>query len=179
MLSERLGRCGRKEHPPLRKRVGGCISGEAACPLALSRRSRRRSAGPLGPKDPPAALEARRPRSPDARRFLHRLQENDGPRLLHLRNRFQPGAQAANHSGSATWLCSRRSWSWGRGGIGANMATTTYAAIVVGSGITGRLARNELPETRLNTLVLEAGRSIVPERDYVEHVPVWERKDPG
>jgi choline dehydrogenase-like flavoprotein len=26
----------------------------------------------------------------------------------------------------------------------------------------------------LNTLVLEAGRTIVPERDYVEHVPVWE-----
>jgi len=36
-----------------------------------------------------------------------------------------------------------------------------------------RLAAKELTEKGLNTLVLEAGRSIVPERDYVEHVPVW------
>src|ERR1700739_3859525 len=55
------------------------------------------------------------------------------------------------------------------------MATTNkYDAIVVGSGITGGWAAKELTEKGLNTLVLEAGRSIVPERDYVEHVPVWE-----
>lgn len=53
-------------------------------------------------------------------------------------------------------------------------ATNTYEAIVVGSGITGGWAAKELTEKGLNTLVLEAGRSIVPERDYVEHVPVWE-----
>src|SRR5262249_20384300 len=56
-----------------------------------------------------------------------------------------------------------------------NMAAmNTYDAIVVGSGITGGWAAKELTEKGLSTLVLEAGRSIVPERDYVEHVPVWE-----
>src|ERR1700694_1912979 len=59
------------------------------------------------------------------------------------------------------------------------MATTTYDAIVIGSGITGGWAAKELTEKGLNTLVLEAGRSIVPERDYVEHVPVWELKYRG
>ena len=61
----------------------------------------------------------------------------------------------------------------------ATMATTTYDAIVVGSGITGGWAVKELTEKGLNTLVLEAGRSIVPEQDYVEHVPVWELKHRG
>ncbi len=59
------------------------------------------------------------------------------------------------------------------------MATNTYDAIIVGSGITGGWAAKELTEKGLNTLVLEAGRSIVPERDYVEHVPVWELKFRG
>jgi choline dehydrogenase-like flavoprotein len=59
------------------------------------------------------------------------------------------------------------------------MATTNYDAIIVGSGITGGWAAKELTEKGLNTLVLEAGRSIVPERDYVEHVPVWELKHRG
>ncbi len=54
-----------------------------------------------------------------------------------------------------------------------------YDAIVVGSGITGGWAAKELTEQGLNTLVLEAGRSIVPEQDYVEHVPVWEMKFRG
>ena len=49
---------------------------------------------------------------------------------------------------------------------------TTYDAIVVGSGITGGWAAKELTENGLRTLVLEAGRPIVPEEDYVEHVPV-------
>jgi glucoside 3-dehydrogenase (cytochrome c) catalytic subunit len=56
------------------------------------------------------------------------------------------------------------------------MAANTFDAIVVGSGITGGWAAKELTEKGLNTLVLEAGRTIVPERDYVEHVPVWELK---
>src|SRR5258708_12876339 len=54
------------------------------------------------------------------------------------------------------------------------MAANTYDAIIVGSGITGGWAAKELTEKGLNTLVLEAGRSIVPERDYVEHVPVYD-----
>ncbi len=47
------------------------------------------------------------------------------------------------------------------------MPTTPYDAIIVGSGITGGWAAKELTEKGLNTLVLEAGRTIVPERDYV------------
>ncbi|HUA14732.1 MAG TPA: GMC family oxidoreductase [Verrucomicrobiae bacterium] len=56
---------------------------------------------------------------------------------------------------------------------------TTYDAIVVGSGITGGWAAKELTEKGLKTLVLEAGRPIVPEQDYVEHVPTWEMKFRG
>jgi choline dehydrogenase-like flavoprotein len=56
---------------------------------------------------------------------------------------------------------------------------TTYDAIVIGSGITGGWAAKELTEKGLNTLVLEAGRPIVPEEDYVEHVPPWEVKFRG
>jgi choline dehydrogenase-like flavoprotein len=56
------------------------------------------------------------------------------------------------------------------------MPTTNYDAIIVGSGITGGWAAKELTEKGLNTLVLEAGRSIVPEHDYVEHKPIWELK---
>src|SRR5579862_6063063 len=56
------------------------------------------------------------------------------------------------------------------------MPTPTYDAIVIGSGITGGWAAKELTEKGLNTLILEAGRPIKPEQDYVEHVPVWELK---
>jgi choline dehydrogenase-like flavoprotein len=49
-----------------------------------------------------------------------------------------------------------------------------FNAIVIGSGITGGWAAKELTELGLRTLVLEAGRPITPERDYTEHVPVWE-----
>src|ERR1700752_2676673 len=59
------------------------------------------------------------------------------------------------------------------------MATTNYDAIVVGSGITGGWAAKELTEKGMKTLVLEAGRTIIPERDYVEHLPVWELKYRG
>ena len=56
------------------------------------------------------------------------------------------------------------------------MPINSYDAVIVGSGITGGWAAKELTEKGLNTLVLEAGRPIVPERDYVEHVPPWELK---
>jgi choline dehydrogenase-like flavoprotein len=56
------------------------------------------------------------------------------------------------------------------------MANTSYDALIVGSGITGGWAAKELTEKGLNVLVLEAGRMIVPEKDYVEHVPIWEMK---
>jgi choline dehydrogenase-like flavoprotein len=59
------------------------------------------------------------------------------------------------------------------------MATNTYDALIVGSGITGGWAAKELTEKGLKVLVLEAGRTIVPEKDYVEHVPVWELKYRG
>jgi choline dehydrogenase-like flavoprotein len=63
-----------------------------------------------------------------------------------------------------------------------NMQTqkaNTFDAIVVGSGITGGWAAKELTEKGLQTLVLEAGQTIVPERDYVEHVPTWDVKFRG
>jgi len=54
------------------------------------------------------------------------------------------------------------------------MTNTDFDAIVVGSGMTGGWAAKELTELGLRTLVLEAGRPIVPEQDYVEHKPPWE-----
>lgn len=59
------------------------------------------------------------------------------------------------------------------------MKEEIYDAIVIGSGITGGWAAKELTEKGLRTLVLEAGRPIVPEQDYVEHVPPWEMKFRG
>ena len=59
------------------------------------------------------------------------------------------------------------------------MASTTYDALIVGSGITGGWAAKELTEKGLNVLMLEAGRMIVPEKDYVEHAPIWEMKYRG
>ena len=54
-----------------------------------------------------------------------------------------------------------------------------YDAIVVGSGISGGWAAKELCEKGLRTIVLEAGRDIVPSRDYVEHVQPWQVKFRG
>ena len=56
------------------------------------------------------------------------------------------------------------------------MPVKTYDAIVIGSGITGGWAAKELTEKGLETLVLEAGRPIEPNKDYVEHVPVWKKR---
>jgi choline dehydrogenase-like flavoprotein len=54
-----------------------------------------------------------------------------------------------------------------------------FDAIVVGSGMTGGWAAKELTELGLRTLVLEAGRPITPERDYVEHTSPWEMRFRG
>jgi len=51
---------------------------------------------------------------------------------------------------------------------------TDFDAIVVGSGMTGGWAAKELTERGLRTLVLEAGRPITPQRDFVEHKPPWD-----
>ena len=54
-----------------------------------------------------------------------------------------------------------------------------YDAIVVGTGITGGWAAKELSEAGLDTLVLEAGPMIIPERDYVEHEPPFAKRFRG
>jgi choline dehydrogenase-like flavoprotein len=54
------------------------------------------------------------------------------------------------------------------------MPPPKYDALIVGSGMTGGWAAKELTEKGLQVLLLEAGRPIVPENDYVEHVPPWE-----
>jgi len=55
----------------------------------------------------------------------------------------------------------------------------TFDAIIIGSGMTGGWAAKELTEKGLKVLVLEAGRPIEPDRDYVEHVPITEMKFRG
>ena len=47
------------------------------------------------------------------------------------------------------------------------MADQTYDAIVVGSGISGGWAAKELAEKGLKVLMLERGRNIEHEKDYV------------
>jgi glucoside 3-dehydrogenase (cytochrome c) catalytic subunit len=55
----------------------------------------------------------------------------------------------------------------------------TFDAIIIGSGMTGGWAAKELTEKGLKVLVLEAGRPIEPDQDYVEHVPITEMKFRG
>jgi choline dehydrogenase-like flavoprotein len=59
------------------------------------------------------------------------------------------------------------------------VAQHIYDAIVVGSGITGGWAAKELTEKGMDTLVLEAGGLVDPDKDYVEHVAPWEMKFRG
>jgi choline dehydrogenase-like flavoprotein len=59
------------------------------------------------------------------------------------------------------------------------VAVQLYDAIIIGSGITGGWAAKELTEKGLETLVLEAGRPIDPDKEYVEHVPAWEKRFRG
>ena len=58
--------------------------------------------------------------------------------------------------------------------MAAHQSRADFDAIVVGSGMTGGWAAKELTELGLRTLVLEAGRPIVPEKDYTEHKPPWD-----
>ena len=56
----------------------------------------------------------------------------------------------------------------------AQIDALTFDAIVVGSGMTGGWAAKELTELGLRTLVLDAGRPLVPAEDYAEHKRVWD-----
>jgi choline dehydrogenase-like flavoprotein len=55
----------------------------------------------------------------------------------------------------------------------------TFDAIIIGSGMTGGWAAKELTEKGLKVLVLEAGRPIDPDQDFVEHVPITGMKFRG
>ena len=50
-----------------------------------------------------------------------------------------------------------------------------FDAIVIGSGMSGGWSAKELAERGLKVLVLERGPEIVPERDYTDRIPPWER----
>lgn len=58
--------------------------------------------------------------------------------------------------------------------------TTQFDAIVIGSGITGGWAAKELTERGLKTLVLERGRLIEHQKDYIhEFTPPWQAPNGG
>ena len=48
-----------------------------------------------------------------------------------------------------------------------------FDAIVVGSGATGGWAAKELTEAGLHVALVEAGRNLVPEKDFTEHVNLF------
>jgi choline dehydrogenase-like flavoprotein len=50
-----------------------------------------------------------------------------------------------------------------------------FDAIVIGSGMSGGWSAKELAERGLKVLVLERGKQIVPERDFTDQIPPWER----
>src|SRR5712691_11387269 len=174
-LSQRPRQRRQAKQRSFRKRFCRRVSRAAAHPPPLHRRCRDE----CPPQSPHAPRQhcPRGERQAARRRFLGRLQGNYSPRLLHFRNRFHPGIESPDHSRGSSWL---RAGACREKGIREiRMAANNFDAVIVGSGITGGWAAKELTEKGLNTLVLEAGRSIVPERDYVEHVPVWELKYRG
>ncbi len=63
----------------------------------------------------------------------------------------------------------------------ANVAPrhTVFDAIVVGSGATGGWAAKELTEAGLRVALVEAGRNLVPEKDFTEHVIPYQIKYRG
>src|SRR5215468_9487712 len=96
-------------------------------------------------------------------------------RLLHVADGAGTGTESRNYPRSASWLRARA-----RGeAMRPVKKPETYDAIIIGSGMTGGWAAKELTEKGLKVLVLEAGRPIVPEQDYVEHVPIAETKFRG
>ena len=50
-----------------------------------------------------------------------------------------------------------------------------FDAIVIGSGMSGGWSAKELAERGFKVLVLERGNEVVPERDYTDRIPPWER----
>src|SRR5438093_3362544 len=54
-----------------------------------------------------------------------------------------------------------------------------YDVIVVGSGATGGWAAKELTEAGLRVALVEAGRNLVPEKDFTEHVLPYQVKYRG
>lgn len=58
-------------------------------------------------------------------------------------------------------------------------STETFDAIVVGSGATGGWAAKELTEAGLRVALVEAGRMLVPENDFTEHLARYQTKYRG
>src|SRR5262249_44626317 len=131
-------------------------------------RSARRGQG--GGRHSGRRLSWRRSRA--RRQFLLHVPSTDLDWLLHFGGRIHAAASRRDHSRPFRRLHSLRSSDAVQEFL--TMAATKFDAIVVGSGMTGGWAAKELTEKGLHTLVLEAGRPIVPEKDYVEHVAPWE-----
>src|SRR5207244_1296854 len=84
-------------------------------------------------------------------------------RLLPLGNRRHPGAGVRARTRR---LLGRSAAQTQPESVGHLMATHTYDAIVVGSGMSGGWAAKELCEKGLKTLVLERGRNLRHITDY-------------